>query len=57
MGYEIVGLFMTAALGFAAVLIFRPESYWARMAVGAAVGLSMWVIKVTVIWITYRAQV
>lgn len=55
MGYEIVGLFMTTALGFATVLIFRPESYWGRMALGAGVGLLMWIIKVTMIWISYRA--
>lgn len=55
MGYEILGLIATAGLGFATVLIFRPASYWSRMALGAAVGLLMWLVKVTTIWYSYRA--
>lgn len=51
---EAINLFMCAILGFVTVLIFRPETYWGRMAVGAAMGLFMWVVKVTTIWWSYH---
>lgn len=54
MSYEIVVLLVTAVLGFVAVLIFRPSSYWVRMAVGVGVGFAMWLVKVMTIWCSYR---
>jgi hypothetical protein len=52
---ELINLVMCAALGCATVLIFQPERFWARMAVGAGMGLLMWLVKVTTIWYSYRA--
>lgn len=52
---EVLNLAMCAILGCVTVLIFRPESYWSRMMVGATMGLLVWIIKVTAIWWSYRA--
>lgn len=51
---EIVNLILCAVFGAATVLIFRPASYWGRMAVGAAMGLLLWLVKVTTIWWSYH---
>jgi hypothetical protein len=53
-GGEVINLVMCALLGAITVLIFQPERFWVRMAVGAAVGLLMWVVKVTTIWWSYH---
>lgn len=51
---ELANLLMCAILGFATVLIFRPAGYWGRIAVGALMGLLMWIVKVTTIWWSYH---
>lgn len=52
---EVLNLTLCATLGCATVLIFRPESYWGRMAIGASMGLLVWIVKVTTIWWSYHA--
>lgn len=52
---DLVNLVMCALLGALTVLIFRPDRFWVRIAVGAAMGALMWIVKVVTIWYSYRA--
>jgi hypothetical protein len=55
MGGDLINLVVCAVLGFATVLIFQPERFWVRIAVGGGMGLLMWLVKVTTIWWSYHA--
>ena len=51
---ETINLTLCVLLGLVTVLIFRPACYWARMMVGVAMGLLLWIVKVTTIWLSYH---